>query len=188
MSTVSKTGRAYNLDFVLSEGSSLMPKVVFRFYPCRSHMHGFDEENPPKSYDDVYKVYYSWSILERHVGDNGVAYGNSVRVFEMNWDECSALTDLDKAVSDLLDNKRLEYTVLSLGQPGSIWEVRRLESADWLGDEWVFDPENDKIQFSVWNNITNLGYRFVLTLDKASNFVEYLNSINLYMLEHSEPI
>ena len=48
------------IDFVLEESDTA--KLIFRFYPRRSSCHSFGDE-PPKDWSDVYKVYYSYSVI-----------------------------------------------------------------------------------------------------------------------------
>ena len=159
-------GRARNLDFVLVDGVRWVPRVIFRFYPCHSHMHSFDE-NLPKSYEDVYKVYYCWAVLERQVDDKGDPIGNSNRIFGMDCDECSAITELGGAIKEIAMNNPedcSEQTLMSLGQPGSIWEIKRISNGEWIDGVWVDDTKSGKIQISVWNNHSQLGYCFILYL------------------------
>ena len=49
------------MDFILNKNKYSC--IKFRLYPRLSHMHSFDDE-PPKDLEGVYKVYYSWCILE----------------------------------------------------------------------------------------------------------------------------
>ena len=51
------------IDFILNERRGY--RLIFRFYPKRSSCHSFNE-NPPKSWNEVYKVYYSYAILEEY--------------------------------------------------------------------------------------------------------------------------
>ena len=48
------------IDFVFEDEGRW--RKVFRFYPRRSHVHGFDDKYP-KNWKEVYKVYYAWSLL-----------------------------------------------------------------------------------------------------------------------------
>lgn len=48
------------LDFVLKERNGY--RLIFRFYPKQSHCHSFNDK-PPTSWNEVYKVYYSYAIL-----------------------------------------------------------------------------------------------------------------------------
>ena len=175
-----------HMDFVLSEDE--YDKTVFRFYPKASHMHGFDE-NPPASLDDVYKVYYSWGVIQYSKLDDG-SWDSGNRIFFMDWDECSALEYLGHVIRRVLRYKKRVIQIRSMGQPGSEWTIT-------FRPEWVWDDENLELRldtsrgtliFEVFDNFTNLGYRFRLDTDRATKFTEYLDNVNQHMLENGEPI
>lgn len=180
--------QSYSMDFTLKEASEYSRRLTFRFYCSASHMHGFRDE-PPKDYSEVYKVYYSWAIVK---GTD--EYDGFVPMFTMTCDECSALFGLEDVIriivsyTDNDENTYEEHSIMSVGQPGSIWEIVRKKRGHFDEEEWVEPPENDVIRFSVWNNYNNKGYRFYLTLAKAAEFAEYIEKMNQYMLEHGEPI
>ena len=93
-------------------------------------MHHFGNE-PPKNFDDVYKVYYSWAILESYpetAEENGEEkWGRFRKVFSMPFDECSCIgARLEAAVKLVMDHRRKEYRVLSSGWPGSVWRITRM--------------------------------------------------------------
>lgn len=167
------------LDFVLANNTLRYEEgdIVFRFYPKSSHMHGFEEDKPPASLSEVYKVYYSWAII--HKFKNAPAE----ILFCIHCDECSALTDLSESIRYVLDRKT-RACLMSPGQEGSIWELEFDKGLK--RPKWAYRP--DKIQFSVWSNLTSKGYRFWLTVDKAKAFAEYLDRVNQHMLENAEPI
>lgn len=189
---MSQNRRKHRMDFVLFEGSPFCPKLTFRFYPARSHMHGF-HDHPPEDFNGVYKVYYSWAVLSKDVDENGVVNDFSNVVFDMRFDECSALLGLENVIEACTNKFHPQYDnveALSFGQPGSIWEIQRLKRGVWsdVTGEWMDVPELDRISFKVWNNYNNLGYRFSLSVDKAREFGDFIRKVNLYMLEHGEPI
>lgn len=49
------------MDFVLHNDE--YDKIKFLFYSRESHVHGFTEDECPKTWNAVYKHYYSWAIL-----------------------------------------------------------------------------------------------------------------------------
>ena len=55
------------IDFFIHD--NIHEKLIFRFYPRQSHCHSFGDE-PPKSWNEVYKVYYAYSIIQQYK-DNG---------------------------------------------------------------------------------------------------------------------
>ena len=174
------------LDFVLRDDSSR--KIVFRFYPKASHMHSFDDK-PPMSLQDVYKVYYSWGIVQAWKHENGSRTGYQ-RIFYMSCDECSVLEYLEYAIRNIIRYKKRRTSLLSLGQPGSMWTImyypHRVQDED--TGEWHIDPTNGVLAFEVFDNWTNLGYKFDLELSEALDFCDYLHDVNQHMLENGEPI
>jgi hypothetical protein len=54
------------IDFIIKEDK--FDKIVFRFYPRLSSCHSFGDE-PPKSWNNVYKVYYYYKILNIYKED-----------------------------------------------------------------------------------------------------------------------
>ena len=182
--------RIHHMDFVLNPEGFWNEQLIFRFYPHCSHMHSFGDE-PPEHFGQVYKVYYSWAILKRIVGLDEDLLSKTEVVFKMGWDECSALFGLEDVVKYCSDDSQPyyeEYKTMSPGQPGSVWEFQRQKRCVWDGAELSESPENDVVEFSVWNNYTSQGYRFYLRVDKAREFAEYIGKVNQYMLEHGEPI
>ena len=153
------------IKFNIKQNKKYDYKIDFVFSPTRSHLHSFNE-NPPKDWNEVYKVYYSWQIVEVFEGEPEV-------LFNMEVDECSCLTDLAYYIRDILYYNAKHHTIRSLGQPGS---------------EWIIKADGSIIHFEIWQDPSNQGYRFWLTRDRAEEFAKFLDQINKYMLEHGEPI
>ena len=160
-----------HLDFMIADNED--EKIMFRFYPKQSHMHGFSDE-PPKSKGDVYKVYYTWAIFRTWGGiwTNEPKFEPWQEMFRIELDECSALEWMEAVVRDVIDKEKDMERAESLGQPGSEWEIRR---------------KNDILEFLVFDNWTDRGFRFWLTVRKAEEFCGYLQDINQHMLENGEP-
>ena len=53
-----------HFDFVLNDDPGF-DKTIFRFYPRSSRVHSL-YNTPPKDWEEVYKVYYSWSIIKQY--------------------------------------------------------------------------------------------------------------------------
>ena len=173
-----------HLDFVIREDD--YRKIVFRFYPKLSHMHSFDE-NPPKSLNEVYKVYYAWCILQYWKTDDGWRGGE--RVFYMFCDECSALEYLEEVIRHMIRYKRRKMQALSFGQPGSMWIIRFHPHDVWdENDKRKIDPTNGVFMFEVFDNWTHIGYQFDMELSEALSFCDYLHGVNQHMLENGEAI
>ena len=186
-----------HIDFIIEKTDDHIVKM--RFYPQHSHCHGF-YETPPKDWNEVYKVYYSWSILESHKGfiKDDEMWTAFEPVFEMKWDECSAITYLPDTIEWILKKKKNFYRLPTLGQPGSDWDFRYIKTC---ASKIYFDeqergyltnvvrtPENDVLEITVVNNCTQQAYHFLLTIDETQKFVSYLKKINQHMLENGEPI
>lgn len=157
-------------------------QVVFKFYPEYSHMHGFGDE-PPKTFQEVYKVYYCWGIMEQSAE-------RMTRRFYMDCDECSVLTELSSYIRTALKvHNRLE--AVTFGQPGSDWTIQRFFIPDCELEEEQDEnelTERDYVDFTVFDNYTNTGYRFTLSVNEAELFANFLDRVNEHMLERSEPI
>lgn len=153
-------------DFVLFEDEDY--RIVFHFFTRDSHCHSFNDD-PPKSWNEVYKVYYSWSITDELLDNDGEVMESDV-LFDIPWDECSRLTELPSYIKDVVYNEDVKVHLTSLGQPASEWYISRVDE--------------DTIKFTVWNDPLNVGYRFKLSNEKAKEFAWFLDNINQYMLEH----
>lgn len=162
------------LDFIISEDN--IERTIFRFYPRRSHVHGFHDECP-KSWDAVYKVYYAWSVIKQFRWDETEEW-ESYELFEMPCDECSAIGYIPSAINDLtIGNKTNLY---AMGY-GANWEIEYL-TAD---EKFNIKP---RYEFIIWNNFTHQGYKFILSEEETKQFKKYIEYIQEYMLAHSEPI
>lgn len=161
------------IDFVFEDEGRW--RKVFRFYPRRSHVHGFDDECP-KNRKEVYKVYYAWSLLWQNRWDENEQWSTHT-ILEIKCDECSALTYLKDCIVSL--------------KPGESKDIGSLGGANW---RVKFVPGNFKrrirmrYEFFVWERYSGKACRFCLLRKEFRKFLKYLDYINEYMLEHSEPI
>lgn len=171
------------MDFITEDAHK---RLLFRFYPKSSHMHGFDDE-APADFASVYKVYYSWALFESFPDEGG----KHIKVFSMPWDECSCIAGgLLGALRTVMDYKSLDESVWSFGQPGSDWRIWCIRGTD-IDNEGLMEvpvPEKDVFILEVFDNSTDKGYRFSLKREDAERFCRYLDDINLHMLENGEPI
>ena len=147
--------------------------IDFVFYPKESHMHGFHDE-PPKTFKEVYKVYYSWAI-EKTEGSHPVVWQVQ---FSIGCDECSALTCLSEVIRQCIREKK-DKRCLTAGQEGSDWHLFFIKRG--------FYPVA-RVGFYVFSNFTNKGYRFYLEAERAEQFADFLDEVNNHMLENGEPI
>lgn len=73
-------------DFILEETDT--HRILFRFYPRRSSYHSFDD-NPPKTWEYVYKVYYVYSLFDQYRLSKNLEW-DTAHTFAV-WDECSII-------------------------------------------------------------------------------------------------
>lgn len=163
------------IDFIL-ENSDANERTIFRFYPRQSHVHGFDETCPQR-WNEVYKVYYSWKIIQQYRFDVDSPW-ETYTVFEMSCDECSALGAVPATLRTL--DKNAEDTLCAEGY-GAEWHILHF-----VGNKDFKLKES--FHFTLWDNFTNQGYRFVLGVEDAERFAKYIDYVQEYMLAHSEPI
>ena len=173
-------------DFVLSQNS--YHRDIFRFYPRSSDVHSFNDD-PPKNWDEVYKVYYSWAIIRQYFDDDiegKIASEESEVLLDMGLDECSRIPELSEIIkSVILTGKPFDYP--TFGQPAGDWYVAQGNGRyDW--DKNKYDEDYKYYNFRVFNNWTNQGYRFTLDKEIALKFCDYLDMINDYALKHGKGI
>ena len=132
------------MDFLLHADEDKIIKL--RFYPKHSSLHLFDcglEKKPSeRNFTDVYKIYYSWSILQStneydydfdEQGKLKISDGICQKidhwepfkqVFAMPCDECSALSDIGDLTRYVVKTRENVDHYMSFGQPGSDWNIR----------------------------------------------------------------
>lgn len=154
-----------NFAFLLKKNDS--ETIGFRFFPERSHVHGFGDECP-KTWDEVYKVYYDWCIYMTDFGERSSFYV---------WDEGSALADVAAAITKLAAADKTDNVSFNAFGDGADWDIR-----------YFVNKESDMhdFEFGVWDH--HRGFRFYLDRDAALRFAAFIRKSLAYMLEHSEPI
>lgn len=163
-----------HLDFVLQENA--FRKLIFRFYPRLSSCHSFGNE-PPKTWDDVYKVYHNYKILSIPKLEPHTAQV----LWDSGCDECSAISEvaagcrlLAQGITELNNEgthiQLLDHAFLPFGD-GVTWEIRK------------------KGTFCVqMYNSREQGYRMFFAEEDLERFGQYLEDCCEYMLEHGDPI
>lgn len=176
-----------HVDFILVENGD--DRILFRFYPKQSSCHSFGDD-PPKTWDEVYKVYYAYSIFKQYRYGEGQPW-ETYEEFTSNTDECSAIKAVGEFCKAIADGKT-EYTVTD-EKTGEKHTYRYLDTelqAFGMGVDWTiaampcFDEKNPQRRylFTLWRN--NAGYRFVLAEDNLRPFGEFLLGCCEYMLKH----
>ena len=165
------------IDYIFDEDD--YERKIFRFYPRRSHVHGFGDKCP-QSWDEVYKVYYTWAIIHQFkFGESTESKWESYTVFTMDCDECSALGDVPNKIKNLKIGEKTNFGAMG---NGAEWNIKYCD-----GNKYFLYSKPYYI-FTVWDNFTNQGYRFDLFSDEVHQFSKYIEYVQDYMLKHSEPI
>lgn len=162
-----------NFDFVISADKDC-DKIVLRFYPKHSHVHGFGEE-APNSWDRVYKTYMSFAILKYCFNSKKQTYDSTNILFENYGDEGEGLRILRDVLNDILVGEHKEYYEITPFGYGVDWEVRDKR-------------KNFNYDFTMIDNLSNKAFRFVLNKEKIQEFYNVLNEFLEYMLSNSEGI
>ena len=166
------------IDFIFNEIED-DEREVFRFYPRRSHVHGFGEKCP-QTWEQVYKVYYCWSIYRQDKW-NPEDNWESRLMFEMYCDECSELGNVSCTIDELIKcNEDKKSIYLNVIGDGADWKLTFYTKEQYI--------KEDIIEFQTWNRVTHQGYKFSLFVSEAKKFKEYIDMVQEYMLAHSEPI
>ena len=172
------------IDFILYKEDET--RIIFRFYPRQSYCEG-KYAKPPKSWNEVCEVEYSWSILEEYKDeDDGsnwqlerrpfYAIGDENSVIRLIAELCNALADgYEKYIWEDTDgirhvNKILDCENFPFGN-GVTWTIHKHTITNYY-------------EFHLWN-FDCTGYKFVLPKNKLKSFGEYLKGCCEYMLEHS---
>ena len=173
-----------HIDFILYEDD--VKKVVFRFYPRLSSCHSFGEE-PPKSWQEVYKVYYRYRVLKFYK-DAYNGHECYYELFDSLCDECSIIDDVAASCTYLAEGKTraivtrrnetytinlLDNTSFPFGD-GVSWTIRKCKNEKYFNFE-LFRPDN-------------VGFKFCLPKERLVEFGNYLIDCCEYMLAHGDPI
>ncbi len=176
------------IDYIINGNDNM--RLIFRFYPRQSTCHSFGDE-PPKNWNDVYKVYYSYAIINQwKIGTN--EHWISEVVFSDNFDECSVIDEVAFACEEL--TKGCESFTRKDGEKIS-WLDRKMtplgDGTEWMISKRVYTDVDDKKYisyiFTLFNGL-NKGYRFKIEEAHLKEFGEYLNECCEYMLAHGNPI
>lgn len=168
------------IDFVISDNE--YSKIIFRFYPRRSHCHSFNDK-PPKEWSDVYKVYYSYAIIRQ--------YKDGSKRDVLFWcpcDECSVIDEVAFRIKLLGIGKTYYENTLSDENTAKIPLLDDEIFPYGYGVTWILrQRSNGSYEVNLFN-FEDVGYRFFLPKDQLIKFGEFLNNCSEYMLAHGEPI
>ena len=170
------------IDFILNEGC--YERYIFRFHPRISHCHSFND-NPPKSWSEVYKIYFSYSIVYQQLDKEGQVKRDKT-IWSVDCDEDSLFDTVayacDRISKGLYYEIRgedewryfLNYTYTSFGH-GVSWRIEEVE-------------ENYPLYRFLMTKSNGVSYVFYLSDEKAADFGQFLTHCCDYMVKHGEPI
>lgn len=141
----------------------------FVFDPANTYVHGF-ENNPPKNWESVYKVYYAFKIQEKYPFSDNVKWED---VLVTTFDECSVIPYLPENL------KKFDEV-----SQNNILKARPFCD----GIDWMIEKLGEMYDKKIWY-IVNLfddhkGCRFYLRGEEFDRFIEYLEFINDYAMRN----
>lgn len=161
------------IDYIISKDGS--DKLIFRFDLEGSRVHGFHDE-PPKTWAAVYKVYFSYSIIETYDIGDGLEYEV---VYEESFDECSCLDQVSYQLKELAVSKEVgkKYYLRPFGN-GTHYELE------------LFKNYNNKkyCTITMIQNGRGKAYRFTLSQKRLMSFAKAIDLFLEKALENSEGI
>lgn len=178
------------LDYVIKQSKD--ERLIFRFYPRQSHCHSFNDK-PPKSWKEVYKVYYSYAIIKQWKFNPDEQWESEI-MFEESCDECSIIGEIAERCLLLADGCEtferedgekiplLEREIFPFGT-GTSWKISKRHWFSFDGG----DCDNICYQFELFD-YWNKGFRFVIDQESTRSFGEYIKECCEYMLAHGEGI
>lgn len=169
----------HKFDFVICD-DPMFDKMTFRFYPKSSYVYDHTD-NPPTTWKDVYKVYYSWAIIRHTYYNDKLEPESCEKIFYLPIDECSRLPELSAIIKNVIKTGET-FDCKTIGQPAGEWKIEKKLYYNLVNDEIV------ACKFEVFNNLTDQGCRFWLREDKALEFCDWLDMVNQYMLKHNKGI
>ena len=174
------------IDYIIEHADD--ERLIFRFYPRQSSCHSFGNE-PPKNWDDEYKVYYSYAIIKQWKLDTEDQWDSEVMFYE-DCDECSIIDEVGHRCLLLADG--LEVFKREDGKEIQLLNQRMFPFG--MGTEWTISKrtcvEYGKYAYYdfVLFDYGDKGFRFSLNEKDMKSFGEYLLRCCEYMLAHGDPI
>jgi hypothetical protein len=178
------------IDYIIKQSDD--ERLIFRFYPRQSSCHSFGDE-PPKDWNDVYKVYYSYAIIKQWKFDQEDQWESEV-IFSEGCDECSIIDEVGHRCLLLADGlevftredgrkiQLLDEIMFSIGM-GVEWTISKKVWDDWE-DKNIKHTNYEFILFDYFDK----GCRFIINEKDIKFFGEYLLGCCEYMLAHGDPI
>lgn len=157
-------------DYILKEDKYSI--TLLRIYPNQTRVHSFGNK-PPKTWKQVYKVYYSWSIIKQYKDSNGsVEPNSSQRLMYMYCDESSNIFNLHLIIRWVIEQQK-EYDEPTFGQPAGDWRIEINKGIN----NWN-DKPYEYYNFEVFDNWNGNGFRFTLDRKQTEDFANWLEKMN----------
>lgn len=170
------------LDYILYQSSNGEEQTIFRFNTKLSSCHSFNDQ-PPKNWEGVYKVYYYYQIIEMNT-----ITGNIEKVlFDSHCDECSELYEIAERCKYLAQGKKQVKITRDDRESKTLRLLNQEIMPFGMGVSWTIRQPHQKFRFEIFN-WWDEGYRFWIPKKEIGQFGEYLQSCCEYMLAHGVPI
>lgn len=178
------------IDYIIEQSDD--ERLIFRFYPRQSSCHSFGDETP-KSWSDVYKVYYSYAVIKQWKFNPEDQWESEIMFCE-HCDECSEIGEIGQRCLLLADGyetferedgeaiQLLDQKVFPFGM-GTEWNISK---RTWTHFENK-DEKHTYYKFTLFDYFDK-GYRFRIDEENIKAFGEYLLGCCEYMLAHGDPI
>lgn len=180
-------GKLKDFEFIIKENE--FKKVVIVFDSNGSHVHGFGDE-PPITWEGVYKVYMQWRIDEHSSFVKGVGWTDEYVSCKTIYDEpCDENSGLDQLIYYLkTDEIELDkyHDVRSFGNDTHYLICKR--DVTWNPEEYDDVETEYAYTIFVYDSYNGYGYRFVLEDNKAKELAMTIESFYEYMLQNSQGI
>ena len=174
-------GKLKKIDFIISEND--YRKVIFRFYPRSSNCHSYSDI-PPKTWQEVYKVYYHYKIICKYKLDNEITV-----LFDSGVDECSIIDEVASRLKLLAEGKTKHTWIDKNNESHSIKLLNDEIFPFGDGVSWVISRLYKTQKYSIMLfDYQNVGYRFVIEASRLKEFADYLEQCCEHMLENGDPI
>lgn len=182
------------IDFILEERDD--ERLIFRFYPRKSHCHSHTDE-PPTCWNEVYKVYYNYAIIKQWRFNPNDQWESEV-MFHEGCDECSIIDEVGQRCLLLADDtevyKRkdgieiqlLNERIYPFGM-GTEWTITKHTCVTYGWNEEDEDVEKTYYTFMLFDWFGK-GFKFTLEDKNIEAFGKYLLECCEYMLAHGNPI
>lgn len=172
------------IDYIIEQSDD--ERLVFRFYPRQSSCHSFGNE-PPKSWSEVYKVYYSYAVIKQWKFNPEDQWESEIMFYE-HCDECSDIDEVGERCLLLADG----YETFEREDGERIQLLNKSMRPFGMGTEWTISKRFCVMTGNYYDFVlfdySDKGFRFTINEKDIKSFGEYLLGCCEYMLAHGDPI